>query len=184
MEKNFGLNELQSLRLEILKANGYDIRQAKAVVDFVVGEKAHDIPAQHILEDGVYIITKDGAVIPFIDEMQPAPHDVEYVGIVQGKRSLAVALTDVKGYAVTLTNNLDQTGESRYYIDRYEESVRNYDGEANTQHLREIGLNPQIELKDGEYIPSLGELYILCLNQYVINKGHLHNPVFFCIRMM
>ena len=49
--------------------------------------------------------------------------------------------------------------------------MQDYDGETNTQHLRKIGLNPQIKLKDGEYIPSLGELYIICLNQYAINEA-------------
>ena len=49
--------------------------------------------------------------------------------------------------------------------------MQDCDGETNTQHLRKIGLNPQIKLKDGEYIPSLGELYIICLNQYAINEA-------------
>ena len=90
----------------------------------------------------------------------------------QGDRSIAVALTDMAGGDdVTLTDSDDETGDSQYYIEDYEEAVQDYDGETNTQHLRKIGLNPQIKLKDGEYIPSLGELYIICLNQYAINEA-------------
>ena len=108
----------------------------------------------------------------FEGKLTEAPQNTEYIGIVQGDHSVAVALTDIAGGDdVTLTGSDDKTGDSQYYIEDYEEAVQDYDGETNTQHLRKIGLNPQIKLKDGEYIPSLGELYIICLNQYAINEA-------------
>lgn len=166
MENNFGLNKLQSLRLAMLRANSYDIEKAAAAFDFVVGANA-----QQRLRDGVYFITKDGTAILFVGETRSAPQDVEYIGIVQGDHSVAVALTDMVDYDVTLTNDADKTGEKQYYIESYQEAVQDYDGETNTQNLCEIGLNSRIKLKDGEYIPSLGELCLICLNQHTINEA-------------
>lgn len=128
--------------------------------------------ASNRLGDGIYLIGSDGAAVLFEGKLTKAPQSTEYIGIVQGDRSVAVALTDIAGGDdVTLTDSDDKTGDSQYYIWNYEEAVQDYDGETNTQHLRKIGLNPQIKLKDGEYIPSLGELYIICLNQYAINEA-------------
>ncbi len=47
-------------------------------------------------------------------------------------------------------------------------------GEANTAHLREIGLNPAINLKDGEYIPSVGEMYLIYTHLREINAALWH----------
>lgn len=38
-------------------------------------------------------------------------------------------------------------------------------GQAHT------GLNPAIQLKEGEYIPTLAELYLICLNRRAINAA-------------
>ena len=43
------------------------------------------------------------------------------------------------------------------------------DGAENTKHIQEIGTD--IKLADGEYIPSLGELYLIYLYKYEINKA-------------
>ena len=42
---------------------------------------------------------------------------------------------------------------------------------GNTERLKQIGLNPAIQLKDGEYIPTLAELYLICLNRKAINAA-------------
>ena len=177
METN-KLSDAARARMYLLAKNGYDVDKAKRCWNFVNDSK--EAPASNRLGDGIYLIGSDGAAVLFEGKLTEAPQSTEYIGIVQGDRSVAVALTDIAGGDdvtltdsddVTLTDSDDKTGDSQYYIKDYEEAVQDYDGETNTQHLRKIGLNPQIKLKDGEYIPSLGELYIICLNQYAINEA-------------
>ena len=43
-------------------------------------------------------------------------------------------------------------------------------GKAYTEHLRPI-LNPEIELSDGWWIPSLGEMYRIFINFGTINRA-------------
>ena len=168
METN-KLSDAARARMYLLAKNGYDVDKAKRCWNFVNDSKA---PASNRLGDGIYLIGSDGAAVLFEGKLTEAPQNTEYIGIVQGDRSVAVALTDIAGGDdVTLTDSDDKTGDDQYYIKDYEEAVQDYDGETNTQHLRKIGLNPQIKLKAGEYIPSLGELYIICLNQYAINEA-------------
>ena len=169
METN-KLSDVARARMYLLAKNGYDGDKAKRCWNFVNDSKEE--PASNRLGDGIYLIGSDGTAVLFEGKLTEAPQSTEYIGIVQGDRSVAVALTDMAGGGdVTLTDSDDKTGDSQYYIEDYEEAVQDYDGETNTQHLRKIGLNPQIKLKDGEYIPSLGELYIICLNQYAINEA-------------
>ena len=169
METN-KLSDAARTRMYLLAKNGYDVDKAKRCWNFVNDSK--EAPASNRLGDGIYLIGSDGAAVLFEGKLTKAPQNTEYIGIVQGDRSVAVALTDIAGGDnVVLTDSDDETGDSQYYIKDYEEAVQDYDGETNTQHLRKIGLNPQIKLKDGEYIPSLGELYIICLNQYAINEA-------------
>lgn len=169
METN-KLSDAARARMYLPAKNGYDVDKAKRCWNFVNDSKEE--PASNRLGDGIYLIGSDGTAVLFEGKLTEAPQGTEYIGIVQGDRSVAVALTDMAGgNDVTLTDSDDKTGDSQYYIEDYEEAVQDYDGETNTQHLRKIGLNPQIKLKDGEYIPSLGELYIICLNQYAINEA-------------
>ena len=51
------------------------------------------------------------------------------------------------------------------------DAVQDCDGKGNTERLKQIGLNPAIQLKDGEYIPTLAELYLICLNRKAINAA-------------
>ena len=169
METN-KLSDAYRVRMYLLAKNGYDVDKAKRCWNFVNDSKEE--PASNRLGDGIYLIGRDSTAVLFEGKLTEAPQSTEYIGIVQGDCSVAVALTDMAGGDdVTLTDSDDKTGDSHYYIGNYEEAVQDYDGEINTQHLRKIGLNPQIKLKDGEYIPSLGELYIICLNQYAINEA-------------
>lgn len=119
------------------------------------------------LPDGVYIITENNQTIPFNFPLCLTER-VEYIGFVQGSHSIAIALYDVSGDEITLTAK--ESVEYRHYID-YMDAVQDWDGKGNTDRLKQIGLNPAIQLKDGEYIPTLAELYLICLNQKAINEA-------------
>ena len=119
------------------------------------------------LTDGVYIITENNQIIPFKFPIF-FTENAAYIGLVQGNHSIAIALHDVSGDEITLTAK--ESKELRHYID-YMDAVQDWDGEGNTERLKQIGLNTDIHLKEGEYIPTLAELYLICLNQKAINEA-------------
>ena len=119
------------------------------------------------LLDGVYIVTENNQIIPFSSPICLTER-ATYIGFVQGNHSIAIALYDVSEDDITLTTK--ESKELRHYID-YMDAVQDWDGKGNTERLKQIGLNPAIQLKDGEYIPTLAELYLICLNQKVINEA-------------
>lgn len=119
------------------------------------------------LPDGVYIITENNQIIPFNSHIC-LTENATYIGLVQGNHTIAISLYDVSSDEITLTTK--ESDELRHPID-YIDAVQNWDGKGNTERLKKIGLNPAIMLKDGEYIPTLAELYLICLNQKVINEA-------------
>lgn len=120
------------------------------------------------LPDGVYIITENNQIIPFNSSFCLTER-AAYIGLVQGNHSIAIALYDVSENEITLTSKKDD-GKG-HYIDSYMDAVQDWGGKGNTEHLKAVGLNPAIHLKDGEYIPTLAELYLICLNRKAINDA-------------
>ena len=127
------------------------------------------------LADGIYYVLADGSVVPFIPDMGADGNldgsQVKYVGIKWGGRSLKVILHDAAdGEEITLTSSKDTTKYDGYK-DNYLDAVADWNGKANTEHLKAIGLNKKIELAAGEYIPSLGEMYLIYLNRKALNQA-------------
>ena len=128
--------------------------------------------------DGIYLIFESGKALPFdpdkgVESDQVAKNDgpVKYIGIKWGSRTLAVALHDqANGEDITLTAKKDET-EYDGYIDTYLDAVANWTGKANTEHLKQIGLNKEISLAENEYIPALGEMLFVFLNRKAINEA-------------
>lgn len=127
--------------------------------------------------DGIYLIFESGKALPFdpdngIESDQVANDGpVKYIGIKWGSRTLAVALHDqANSNDITLTTK--KGGESyKGYIDNYLDAVADWDGKANTEHLKQIGLNKDITLSDNEYIPALGEMLFVFLNRKAVNQA-------------
>ena len=119
--------------------------------------------------DGVYIITENNQIIPFNSSFSLTER-ATYIGFVQGSHSISIALHDVSGDEITLTTK-ESKKDHGGYKDRYIDAVLDWDGKENTERLKQIWLNPAIQLKDGEYIPTLAELYLICLNQKTINAA-------------
>lgn len=169
------INGATRLRLCLLKETGYNIEAAKKCWNFVKGSPEENEAveeASNTLADGVYIIGSNGEVISFIGndtklgDIKPA-----YIGIVEGIRSLKVALYDAaKGKDIELATKKDTTSYSGY-INNYVDAVQDWNGKENTEHLKEIGLNSKIDLKDGEYIPALAEMYLICRNRKQVNEA-------------
>lgn len=166
------MSEDQKLRLDLLAACGYDIKAAQKRLNFVLygNEVSNQAPDSYILTDGIYLIDTSGNVVRYSSKNIENVKSIEYIGIVQGNRSLAIALHDVCEDKITLT--IDKGNKVHYnYKDAYINAVQDWDGKINTEKLKQIGLNPVIQLKDDEYIPTLAEMYLICLNQRAINMA-------------
>ena len=157
--------------MTLLKETGYNVETAQKCWDFVRGgdEAKKQEPASDRLADGVYLIDTKGNAVRYGGEDTETTNDTAYIGIVQGSHSVAIALQDVSEDEITLTTGKDD-GKG-HYIDNYLDAVQDWNGQQNTEHLQAVGLNPAIQLKDGEYIPTLAELYLICLNRKAINAA-------------
>ena len=50
------------------------------------------------------------------------------------------------------------------------DAITDWDGEANNKDYGDL-LNPEIGLKEGQYIPSLAQLHLILLNIKEVNKA-------------
>lgn len=126
--------------------------------------------------DGVYLVTRDGLADKFTGNnlILDCDNPVIGIGVKQGNRGVIVALKDVAdGGDVTLTTRKDTTNYDGY-IPEHIDAVADWNGKANTVHLREIGLNPAIDLNDDQYIPSVGEMYLIYTHRREINAALRH----------
>ena len=158
--------------MTLLKETGYNVETAQKCWDFVRGsdEAKKQEPASDRLADGVYLIDTKGNAVRYDGETTECVNDTAYIGIVQGSHSVAIALQDVSEDEITLTKKVYKKDHGGYK-DSYMDAVQDWDGKGNTERLKQIGLNPAIQLKDGEYIPTLAELYLICLNRKAINAA-------------
>lgn len=126
--------------------------------------------------DGVFLVMRDGLCDKFTGAnlILDCDNPVIGIGVKQGDRGVIVALKDVAdGDDVMLTTREDTTNYDGYIPKRID-AVADWNGVANTAHLREIGLNPAITLNDGEYIPSVGEMYLIYTHRREINAALRH----------
>ena len=121
------------------------------------------------MADGIYLIKKTGKPVLFAPGCNIK--DCVAVGIKLGSKSIAVALKDAAdGKDITLTDSDDTTWYFGY-IDNCTDAIADWNGEANTKHLEEIGLNEDIKLEAGQYIPAVGEMYLIYLHKKALNKA-------------
>lgn len=187
VQTNKALSPMQSFRYELLQWCG-NVEDAKKANSFVMGNENTEqaqlpkpewkhgeaqMPSEDI-PDGVYLVQSDGQFVLFVDDLTADTKDVIGVGIKMGSFNLMVALHDAaKNKAVALTtkeNGTDENKDDPYYIKGYVQAVESMNGKAYTDHLRPI-LNPEIELSDGWWIPSLGEMYRIFINFGAISRA-------------
>ena len=159
------LTEKQNLRYDLLKANNYDVKNAKACYDFVAAPEPQQAKTTNELADGIYLMSDKGAELY---TGQTADKDTMYtgVGVKLGNKSLVVAMGDMAEDEITLTK---KQGGTRF-ITKYHDAIADWNGKENTDDIRGI-LNDDILLGESEHIPSLGELYFILLHIRDINAA-------------
>lgn len=158
------LSDRQNLRYELLKANNYDVDNAKKCYDFVAGDEpqSQSIAGTTKLADGIYIMYGKHAVL--FTGQEVSAQGCTGIGVNFGGKSLILATEDISDNGIELTT---QQGGTRF-ITNYHQAAEDMDGKAATNDIRDI-LN--MGISDDEYIPSLGELYFILAHFSQINAA-------------
>ena len=169
------LNEIQKIKMALLVMNHADAENAQKAYDFVMADSDSKEPAnqeeaaQSEMADGIYLIKKTGKPVLFAPGCNKK--DCVAVGIKLGGKSIAVSLKDAAdGEDIVLTDKEDKTKYDGY-INNCTDAVADWNGKANTKHLEEIGLNESIKLEAGQYIPAVGEMYLIYLHKKALNEA-------------
>lgn len=158
------LSDIQNLRYELLKANNYDVDNAKKCYDFVAGDEpqSQSIAGTTKLADGIYIMYGKHAVL--FTGQEVSAQGCTGIGVNFGGKSLILATEDISDNGIELTT---QQGGTRFITD-YHQAAEDMNGKAATDDIRDI-LN--MGISDDEYIPSLGELYFILAHFTQINAA-------------
>lgn len=138
------------------------------------------------LPDGVYFIAggTEGEVntktyAKYDPSMTAAPFPTKYIGVKLGHRTVAVALEDLPGDSNGELQLLPRDHTSLETSDHYSwndeaneylfNAFEDFDGKGNTERLKEYG--SKIEVSEGEWIPSMGELALLMMHATDVNRA-------------
>ena len=175
------MTENQILKMELLKEFAISdepksIEVCREMYKFMVEDEAPtpSVPTngKHP-KDGVYYICDDEnkTIVPYKATLTP-PEDAMGVLLVQGERSIIIALRDCNdGEETTLTKKKDPSNLKGNYIDICIDAVADWNGRKNTEHLKAVGLSDNISLSDGWYIPSMGEMLFIFTHRKEVNAA-------------
>ena len=172
------MTENQNLKLQIIDkfANiekPETIAFCREAYKFIKEDEAKpETPAQaNVIADGVYFVTENNAIVNCKNTLT-APDDTKGVLVVQGERKIVVSLNDANGGEDrTLSTAKDPGKDSWNYVTRCIDAAADWNGKDNTEHLKRHGLNPDIVLEDGQYIPSMGEMLFIFTHRKEINEA-------------
>lgn len=164
------LTEMQQLRMAIVANLNFDVEKAKKVYDFVTGgEPAPVAPQQQFWSDGVYYVLNGGRLTA-TDDPKSIADQVIGVAVKMGNKIATVALHDAAdGEEIALATDTPCGSEPFFHPDFFD-AITDWDGEGNTKDYGDL-LNPEIGLKEGQYIPSLAQLHLILLNIKEVNKA-------------
>ena len=163
-KNNICMTENQKMRLELYREFREDAQKA---LDFIMaGDNKREV-SNHApvasgkaeVEIGLYLIYENGYKKYTGEVSESDAEGVKYIGIVHDGHSFAVALKDLGEYA--LVQDTDKCpSEHPLYRRRECDALLDWDCVERTKHIQEIGTD--IPLADGEYIPSLPMLVLMC----------------------
>ena len=169
------LNEMQQLRLMLTKETNFDLTKAEKLYNFVVGnqQKVSDKQITNIDKpDGIYYILSPDNVIHESLATYEDKHSSIAVGVKMGNRFANLLLHDAAGGKEVALCQEDKVpcGSEQFFHDTFWKAMSDWNGEANTNDMRSA-LNPDINLCENEYIPSVAQLHLILLNINEINKA-------------
>ena len=166
------ITKWQQIRFSILANCKFDLEKANSMYNFVLGNKPinnEQNATNKPVPDGVYYVLDTGG-FAYLNRMEYVKDDIIGVAVKMGEKIATIALHDAaEGEEIPLVTNTPCGTESFYHPDFFE-AITDWNGEANTKDYGEF-LNPDINLKEGEYIPSLAQLHLILLNIKEVNKA-------------
>lgn len=164
------LTELQKLKASIVANLNFDVDKAKKVFNFIIGnESTSATETQQFWSDGIYYVL-EGGHLTVTDDPKSIAGQVIGVAVKMGNRIATVALHDAAdGEEIALTTDTP-CGSEKFFHPDFFDAITDWDGEANTKGYGDL-LNPEIGLKEGQYIPSLAQLHLILLNIKEVNKA-------------
>lgn len=166
------ITKWQQIRFSILANCKFDLEKANSMYNFVLGNKPinnEQNATNKPVPDGVYYVLDTGG-LAYLNRMEYVKDDIIGVAVKMGEKIATIALHDAaEGEEIPLVTNTPCGTESFYHPDFFE-AITDWNGEANTKDYGEF-LNPDINLKEGEYIPSLAQLHLILLNIKEVNKA-------------
>lgn len=164
------LTELQKLKASIVANLNFDVDKAKKVFNFIIGNESTSAPeTQQFWSDGIHYVL-EGGHLTATDDPKSIAGQVIGVAVKMGNRIATVALHDAAdGEEIVLTTDTP-CGSEKFFHPDFFDAITDWDGEANTKDYGDL-LNPEIGLKEGQYIPSLAQLHLILLNIKEVNKA-------------
>ena len=122
-------------------------------------------------DDGIYLIDVNGNAVKFVGDETETIHDIAYIGIVDGFKCLKVSINEFEAPLQEENFNRDSIRDYDGYIKYELDALMDWNGEDNTKHI--LIQNPALKdkLKDGEYIPALGQLAFIWYHRNQVNEA-------------
>ena len=169
------LNEMQQLRLMLIKGTNFDLAKAEKLYNFIVGNQQNvsDKPIANMDKpNGIYYILSPNNIIHESLATDEDKHNSIAVGVKMGDKFANVTLHDAAGGKEVALCQEDKVpcGSEQLFHDTFWKAMSDWNGEANTNDMRSA-LNPDINLGENEYIPSVAQLHLILLNINEFNKA-------------
>lgn len=168
------LNELQQFRLLLAKDSNFDLAKAEKVYNFIMGEqpKSSTASATAVKPDGIYFILSSSNAIHESLATDEDKRNSIAVGVKMGNRFANVLLHDAAGGEEVALCQEDKVpcGSKQFFRRTFKEAMADWNGMASTNDMRD-SLNPDINLGENGYIPSVAQLHLILLNINEVNKA-------------
>lgn len=152
----------QEFRLLLVEKSNYDLAKAEKLYNFIYETKP----------DGIYFILTPSNAIHESLATDEDKHNCIAVGVKMGDRFANVVLHDAAGGEDIALCQGDKVpcGSEQFFRRTFKEAMADWNGMASTNGMRD-SLNPDINLGENEYIPSVAQLHLILLNINEVNKA-------------
>ena len=151
---------------------------AEKAYNFVMQSTDNELPihtsefGENLKDDGIYLVDVNGNTVKFVgDKTDETVHRIAYIGIVEGSKRLKVSVNEFKKPLQDENFNRDTIKYYDGYIKYGLDALMDWNGKENTKHI--LIQNPQLMsfLKEGEYIPALGQLAFIWHHRNELNEA-------------
>lgn len=162
----------QEFRLLLVEKSNYDLAKAEKLYNFIIGKNPKESSINEAKPDGIYFILSPSNAIHESLATDEDKHNCIAVGVKMGDKFANVVLHNAAGGEEVALCQEDKVpcGSEQFFHDTFWKAMADWNGEANTNDMRSA-LNPDINLGENEYIPSVAQLHLILLNINEINKA-------------